>query len=445
MWRASCLIVAVAAALAVPASTAAAAGTAPAGGGAAASRAAAGTRRSLPPIKVVNWHRAYERALARDKGRKPGTIAGIVYARGKAPKAAFGPHASCTEPHCQVSWHGGPVQHSITRLVVFWGPNWQTDPNQQRTEQFVHYFFDSLGNGAPGFLPDSWSPIMSEYTDNNGPAGTMWISLPFQDTSTPPTGASQTQLAAEAEAAVNENGLNGTPNLQVVIATQSGTCPAGFDAPAVCGNNGGTQCGWHSVTSYQRIPFINLPYEIDAGAACGAYTLQNQYDGFSLVGGREFANTATDPVPGTAWDDLGAGGLGEIGDKCSTSDAAVVRMEFGAYTMLPLFSNVDYSHTGNGCITGVPDDVNVYNPGAQTSSIGTNVDIGIPAYPTTCCPVVTYSAWSLPPGLSIDPTTGLITGDPPRSALTGPPSLSPTPPAGSGGPLSPGPSTGSAD
>ena len=83
----------------------------------------------LHGVRVVNLHRAYEAQLRHTKAAK---ISGVVYARGHRPRAtANAAAAACTEPACPVAWQGGTVQHTPHVYLLFWGPNWQTDPAQE--------------------------------------------------------------------------------------------------------------------------------------------------------------------------------------------------------------------------------------------------------------------------------------------------------------------------
>jgi large repetitive protein len=70
----------------------------------------------------------------------------------------------------------------------------------------------------------------------------------------------------------------------------------------------------------------------------------------------------------------------------------------------------------------VPDAVSLINPGAQTSTVGTGVNLQIEGTDAENLPL-TYIATGLPPGLSINSTTGLISGTP---TAHGPPSVTVT-------------------
>jgi hypothetical protein len=56
--------------------------------------------------------------------------------------------------------------------------------------------------------------------------------------------------------------------------------------------------------------------------------------------------------------------------------------------------------------------VTVNNPGSQTSTVGTAVSLQIRASDSASGQTLTYSASGLPAGLSINSSTGLISGTP---------------------------------
>src|SRR5207244_6381380 len=77
-----------------------------------------------------------------------------------------------------------------------------------------------------------------------------------------------------------------------------------------------TWCAWHS--SSGSMSYSYMPYQPDAGASCGMNFVNpgnsGYFDGFSIVGGHEYAETITDPYPNSGWlDGRGA----ENGDKCA--------------------------------------------------------------------------------------------------------------------------------
>ncbi len=355
-----------------------------------------------PIVTVINLERAYQARLGHSKS---GKIGGIIYSRGRQPKASTTANA-CAEPDCPLVYNGGPVQHSPQVYLLLWGPNWSSDPGQQASAAYLRNFYSGLGVQPQ----DTWSDVTMQYGDGSGtPAfsGSVYMGA-WQDTSSPPTGVGQSGLAAEADALASYLGISDLADAQIIVATQSGTCPAGFYAPN-CAGGSGYYCAWHAASNE---PFTNLPYLLDAGAGCGQDFVNpnGTYDGFSIVGGHEYAETITDPSPGSGWWDPSDSGGGEIGDKCAwVSPSGDVSLSSGSFAMQSLWSN-----SANGCVmAGTPaqDTVTVTSPGNQTTDVGSQVSLQVQGSSSGGHPL-TWSATGLPAGLQIGSTTGTITGAP---------------------------------
>jgi hypothetical protein len=365
----------------------------------------------LRGMRVINLHRAYGAQLSHVK---PAKISGIVYARGYKPARAADVAASCTEPACPMTWQGGSVQHTPHVYLVFWGPNWQTDPNQEASATYLENFFSGLGNNQ---AQDNWSTITSPYADSTGVpgfSGLVYEGAAF-DPNPPFSNTSQDEIGAEADKYARLLGVTDLADAQFVVATQSGTCPQGFVGS---GCTGGTRnnCGYHGSSNE---PFINLPYLLDAGAACFedfVNTSTGTNDGWSIVGGALYADTITDPF-GNAWFDQGNGR--EIGSKCanippsSPGGAFNLMLAGSPFAVQALWSNAALSGGQNGCQTtgAIPDSVSITSPGSQTSPKGVPVNLAIQGKSAAGNPL-TWSASGLPTGLSINSSTGAVTGTP---------------------------------
>src|SRR5262249_13694962 len=110
------------------------------------------------------------------------------------------------------------------------------------------------------------------------------------------------------------------------------------------------------------IAFTNMPYVTDAGMSCGAYFVNSELDGFSLVGGHEYAETITDQNPAGGWtNNTGSASNGqENADdwswiSCGQGAAELVAFSTGSFAMQGTWSNdtnrCDISHpivTGSG-------------------------------------------------------------------------------------------------
>ncbi|SEM01209.1 hypothetical protein [Streptacidiphilus jiangxiensis] len=227
-----------------------------------------------------------------------------------------------------LQYGGGPLETSPTVYLDFWGSQWDSDANG--VQSYMQNLFGGLG--ASG---DTWSTVTSQYTDGNGASPTFngavlggsWT----DDGSAAPAAPSQADIAAEADNAAAHFGVSG-PNVDIYVMSPSGSQPDGFP-------NAGF-CAWHNWDG--NVAYTNMPYVLDAGSSCGANSVQNQLDGFSIVGGHEYAEAATDPEPSSGYVDSNGE---EIGDLCAWDNDQTVSLATGTFAMQPLYSNKD-----NGCV-----------------------------------------------------------------------------------------------
>ncbi|HWG61413.1 MAG TPA: hypothetical protein VG253_06840 [Streptosporangiaceae bacterium] len=228
-----------------------------------------------------------------------------------------------------LTYGGGAVATNPVVYLDFWGSQWNSDPNG--VQSYMQSLFSGLGDSS-----DSWSTSMTQYTDGSGNPVTFGGSVlagTWVDNAGPaPQSASQSQLAAEAQNAAGYFGVSG-PNADIFVVSPSGTNPDGFPNTGFCAWH-----DWNGTTAY-----TNMPYVLDAGASCGANSVQNQLDGFSIVGGHEYAEAVTDPVPPSGWTDTSNGE--EIGDLCAWQNLQAISFDTGTFAMQPLWSD-----NANGCV-----------------------------------------------------------------------------------------------
>jgi serine protease len=238
-----------------------------------------------------------------------------------------GAHSGAVRPNAAAAsggliYNGGPVQHQVTVYLVFWGNQWDSDSNG--VEQYQTNLFNGLGTSS-----DNWSTVTSQYTDNSGSGPTFngsvlggtWV----DDSAAAPSNAAQADIAAEADAGAAHFGVSG-PDVQIVVMSPSGTSPDGFP------NSG--FCAWHDYNG--NVSYTNMPYVLDAGTSCGANSVQSQLDGFSIVGGHEYAESLTDPQPSSGW--VASDGS-ENGDLCAWQNLGTVSLPSGTFAMQPTWSN----------------------------------------------------------------------------------------------------------
>jgi hypothetical protein len=224
-------------------------------------------------------------------------------------------------------YNGGPVAHTSRVYLLFWGTQWNSDPDG--VEAYLYYYTNGICSSG-----DYWVSVTFQYFDTSGGTPTCNDGSAFQgwaqDVGGPaPYNASQAQIAAEAVAGADYFGALGT-DAQVVVISPSGTHPDGFPYTGFC--------AWHSYTfdPYgNEVSYTNLPYVLDAGSGCGANSVQGPLDGFSIVEGHEFAETQTDPML-NAWYDSGGA---EIGDKCAWTGLFAQSTPWGTFAQQPLWDN----------------------------------------------------------------------------------------------------------
>jgi len=346
--------------------------------------------------------------------------------------------------------------------LVFWGTQWGTpgtapvqgtygytsfsgDP--AGIAQVLQAFFAGLGTRA-----DGWSGNLTQYCQSSAvvtiaagatacapgatpvgnPLGGALAGV-WEDTAAPaPPSAAPGDLAAEAERAAGHFGNTTSAanrNALYVVLSPTGTTPNGFNTP----KDNGPFCAWHDDTNDATtgagtaqtnglVAFVNLPYLPDAGASCGAgavNTTGGANDGITIVGGHEYAEWLTDPIPGGGWYNTTTGS--ESADECAwltTGPGAMtdIALTTGAFPVQSVWSNANDAceTTGIAFAGGAPN---------QTGTVGVPIipidETAIDPYPNTG---LTYAADGLPAGLSIDPATGQITGTP-SVPLTGQPSV----------------------
>jgi PKD repeat protein len=306
--------------------------------------------------------------------------------------------AAATGPET-LSFGGGVDSIGVTSgapkvYLVFWGTQWGT----QGTNSNGYTTFTGDPNGAAPYIQawikglgtngELWSGVMTQYCDGSlvavgatsCPSGAPHVGYPssvlagiwYDNSAAAPSQASGNQLAAEAVRAAGHFGNTTQASnryVQYVIVSPTGTHPDGFNTP------GGGFCAWHDYNGdttlsgggaapspYGDIAFTNMPYVGDLGASCGANFVSNSLDGYSIVGGHEYAETITDQNPAGGWvNNTGSSFTGqENGDECAwissgQGASALVAFSTGSFAMQSTWSNdtnrCDISHaivTGSG-------------------------------------------------------------------------------------------------
>ncbi|HJS93993.1 MAG TPA: putative Ig domain-containing protein, partial [Solirubrobacteraceae bacterium] len=346
----------------------------------------------------------------------------------------------------------GVVTGAEKVYLVFWGPQWGTQgTNGSGYATFsgdssgvapdLQAFFKGVGTGG-----ETWSGVMTQYCNGVATAAqtcpasnTQHVGYPtggalagvWEDTSAAaPATASGHAIGAEAVKAATHFGnttQGSNTNAQYVIVSPHGTNPDNYRTQGFC--------AWHDYTGDSTLSggavsspdgtlaFTNLPYIPDAGASCGQGFVNSPgtLDGVTIVEGHEYAETDTDVWPAGGWIDASGE---ENGDKCawiSSGQGASqnITLTTGTFAVQSTWAN-DFNSGSGGCEVSHPivsnggggNTVTVTNPGNQTSTVGTSVSLQVHATDSASGQTLTYSATGLPAGLSINSSTGLISGTP---------------------------------
>ena len=334
--------------------------------------------------------------------------------------------AAATGPET-LSFGGGVDSIGVTSgapkvYLVFWGTQWGTEGTNSNG---YATFTGDPSNAAPyiqawikglGTNGELWSGVMTQYCDGSQvavgatscPSGAPHVGYPsgalagiwYDNSAASPSQASGKQLAAEAVKAAGHFGNTTQASnryAQYVILSPTGTHPDGFNTPS------GGFCAWHDYNGdttlsgggaapspYGDIAFTNMPYVADLGASCGANFVSNSRDGYSIVGGHEYAETLTDQNPAGGWvNNTGSSFTGqENGDECAwissgQGAAALVAFSTGSFAMQSTWSNdtnrCDISHpivSGSGS-GGTPTANFTYSASGLTVSFtDTSTDSG---------------------------------------------------------------------
>ena len=243
--------------------------------------------------------------------------------------------------------HGGVIESAAKVYIVYWGSDWGANT---AARSYIEGFFNGVGGsswansttqycqGVPSGTVQCGSAGLHPTNPGNELSGHVW-----NDTSPVPTSPTQSQISAEASALAAHFGPV-DQQADYMVFTPSGHSMNGFQT---------TWCAWHS--SSGNMSYSYMPYQPDAGAACGMNFVNpgssGYFDGFSIVGGHEYAETITDPYPNSGWlDSRGA----ENGDKCAwissgQGAAANIALSTGSYAVQSLWSNA-YNNGSGGCV-----------------------------------------------------------------------------------------------
>ena len=341
--------------------------------------------------------------------------------------------------------------------IVFYGNQWGT----QTTDANGNMKFSSDSAGAAGVAQqmfkgigtngELWSADLTQWCDGSGVAtgavacpsglpasqfvpyqsGGVLAGVWYDNAAASPAAASGHQLGAEALAAAHHFGNTtaaSNRNSYYVIASPTGTNPDNYQ---------GQYCAWHDYNGDTTLTggavssdvgdfaFSNQPYNLDSGAGCGVGFVNSPgtLDGWTMTLGHEWHETLSDQNPAGGWTNHVSGSSyngQENSDECAwlspgtSGGAANVSFgSFGTYAEQASWSN----DTNNCAIShsivnhGGSDSITVSSIAAQSWTVNTAVSVQASGS-SSAGKTLTWSATGLPGGVSINASSGLISGTP---------------------------------
>ena len=267
-------------------------------------------------------------------------------------------HAAARTAGTKLVYQGGSVETAPKVYISWWGSQWSTGFStggfsSKTAQTYITGFFSNVGGSK-------WDNIDTQYcqgvaigstscsggthiTNPTGQLAGTWV-----DTTSVPTSPTQSQIQSAASRLMSHfGGYNA--NATYFVFTPHGHSMSGF---------GTSWCAWHDEPlSGTTMAYAYMPYIPDAGSSCGMNFVNGSndsygngyFDGFSIVGGHEYAEAVTDPHPERTSNSFGwitsTGSSGqEIGDLCAwASNSTNITLGSHYYATQPLYSNASSS------------------------------------------------------------------------------------------------------
>jgi hypothetical protein len=246
------------------------------------------------------------------------------HAPGEVNEAGHGGHGGQN-----ISYHGGPVIHTVKVVAIFWGAEWQG--SGASTASHITGFFNGFGTTGE-------YNVITQYSDGSGHINPGSINTAtWYDTSAPPTNATDSAVQGEVRKYINtfQGGVGDSSMVYEVFLPS--TSYASFGTSDSCGGPNLVFCAYHSNFSFNGVDvkYSSMPYPSCGGCQWTGFSVGQNFDHFSCHETRE---AVTDP-DGTAWYDRRGN---EADDKCAWSPAPFLDAGFGY--------QYEWSNSAGGCV-----------------------------------------------------------------------------------------------
>jgi hypothetical protein len=273
----------------------------------------------------------------------------------EAPSNAVGvgrPDPSVCRPRREtLGYHGGDLVANPDVFILFWGPQWNSDPEQLAAKADLVGFYTNIG-------ASEFACAWREYAVPGHPLNNGTFNGSFVITSVPPNPLSDATIRSEIQHQITlGNAPSRTDDRVYVVVPQKGV-PVVAGLASGCGGFNFVFCGYHDSfgTLAARFRYAVLPYPCNQGGfTCFVEPTENPGLAFEAVGSHELTELVTDPdgatLGGSGWFSDRTGN--ENADICA-SDACADQLTVGANTYMV---NPGWSNLAKGCVTSVPCSV----------------------------------------------------------------------------------------
>src|ERR1700730_1992238 len=229
-----------------------------------------------------------------------------------------------------LDYNGGPILTSNTNYALYWdppgGPKYPADFQAGINQYFEDIAHDSGGHETVDSVATQYNNAAGEFANYNSHFGGALVDTdpyPTNGCSNAPICLTDRQIRAELTKYTKAHQLPRDLAHEYFVLT-----PPGVEfclAKNVCSVNTSTPtfCAWHSIVpEAEGIVYAADPYDAETRCEDGNHPNGRTSDG--VIEGaltHEHIESITDPIVGSAWEDVGNSGSEEIGDKCRNPHA----------------------------------------------------------------------------------------------------------------------------
>jgi hypothetical protein len=302
------------------------------------------------------------------------------------------PGGACHPGHHVLTYHGGDLVTHVAVFVLFWGPEWQTDPEHQASAGALRALFQKLSASPYGCSWQEW-----ELPGKPIGAGS-YLGDEIIPTDPVPAGLQLSDADIQARVVTEVNAQRApaaTDDTFYVVVPPKGV-PVLAGTETGCGGTNFVFCGYHDsfTNAGTRFRYAVLPYPCSqGGGTCFVDAQQDPGRALEAVGSHELAETVTDPdsppVANGGWFDDRSGF--ENADLCE-SDACLADLTVGpdTFTVNSLWSNL-----AKGCVASAP----CAPPPVECTDPAPGICVANTKAPEGCA-----FEWLIDPNLTIDQT-----------------------------------------